>query len=109
MCACFFFSSLTQADKLGTEQINEDGLLDLIRTKPGKKPGKGPTALTKKPPVKRKSSNPPKPVESFPVTSKVKQFYSSSHVSSTTSATSSHVTPVATGTAKTEEEGTGML
>lgn len=65
--------SLIQADKLGTEKIDEDGLLELIRTKPAKKAGKScEPAPTRKAFAKRKSDTPPIPVDSFPVTSKVK-------------------------------------
>lgn len=40
VCTCNWFNSLlssAQAESLGTQILDEDGLLDLIRTKPGKK------------------------------------------------------------------------
>ena len=49
MCVIYCVCSLLQASQLGTRKIDEDGLLDLLRTRPGKRGcGSGkPTATTK--------------------------------------------------------------
>ena len=44
----FFLSFFFQAAQLGTKQIDEDGLLELLRTRPGKKSGGGASTRTKK-------------------------------------------------------------
>jgi len=91
-------SKLSKAKQLGTSQLDEDGLLELIKTKPGKAISYEQPATEKKPRKKRKSDT----VESVDTMSQGKDQLESSQMSERSTSSPATQTPSASPNLKGE-------